>query len=209
MEMDDTVKDYDIPAPLNSTGQVPGRKGMRTRQKLLDEVERRCVRSHYRTITVAEIAAGAETSASTFYHYFADVAAAAAEVAATHLKHFDAIEELAQKVVAARGDQRACEDFVSAFFDYWKSRPGLIETIVTASRDEDPRFFRVLLRALFSLTNTLAEGVPGPHSRGVAGSLVMMLSQAAARRDGFERDGVPFPDLVASQALILHRALRP
>ena len=195
------------PLPRTTTGRVPGRRGMETRKRLLEEVEKRCVASHYANITVAEIAQAADTSAATFYHYFPDVAAAAAEVAERHLRKFDTVLGLADGIVAAKGDHGACEQFVDAFFDYWKDRPGLIEAVVIASRDEDPRFFRVLIRALFSLTDALAAGVPTGDPKGVAGSLVMMLSQAAARRDGFARDGVPAPQLLASQALIVHRTL--
>jgi AcrR family transcriptional regulator len=193
--------------PLTATGRTPGPKGMKTRRRLLEEVERRCVRSHYGTISVAEIAQAADTSAATFYHYFPDVAAAAAEVASIHLAQFDAVEDLARDVVDNHGEFDACKSFVRAFFDFWADRPGLIEAIVIASRNEDPRFFKVLLRALVSLTNTLAHGVTSGHAKGTAGSLVMMLSHAAARRDGFARDGVPLDELIASQAFIIHRAL--
>lgn len=192
---------------LTATGRVPGRKGMETRQRLLEEVERRCMAAHYSTITVAEIATAADTSASTFYHYFPDVAAAAAEVVTLHLVEFDSVLDLARAVVDAQGELGACRELVEAFFDYWEPRPGLIEAIVVASRVEDPRFFKVLLHALFSLTQTLAESVHAGDPTGVAGSLVMMISHAAARRDGFARDGVPLDALIDSQARILHATL--
>jgi AcrR family transcriptional regulator len=192
---------------VTATGRVPGRKGMETRGRLLEEVERRCVVSHHQHITVAEIAQAAETSAATFYHYFPDVAVAAAEVAANHLREFDSVLERARAVVQHNGDLVACREFVVSFFEFWEGRPGLLEAIVVASRDEDPRFFRVLLAALFSLTGTLAEGVTEGHPTGVAGSLVMMLSQAAARRDGFARDGVPPDALIDSQARVLNATL--
>lgn len=192
---------------LTATGRVPGRRGMKTRQRLLDEVERRCIGSHYGTISVAEIAQAADTSAATFYHYFPDVAAAAAEVAANHLVEFDSVLALAHEVVVREGDLEACQALVEAFFAFWEDRSGLLEAIVVASRDEDPRFFKVLLRALVSLTNTLSEAVNEGHPAGVAGSLVMMLSHAAARRDGFARDGVPFDALVDSQARVIHATL--
>lgn len=207
MRGDDDVTQNSEAIPLTATGKVPGRKGMQTRRRLLEEVERRCVRSHYATISVAEVAQAADTSAATFYHYFPDVAAAAAEVATEHLAEFGAVEALAQAVVESGGALLECTAFVEAFFEFWAERPGLIEAIVIASRDEDPRFFKVLLRALFSLTNTLAKGVTAAPPTGTAGSIVMMLSHAAARRDGFARDGVPYRDLVESQAFVLHRAL--
>ncbi|MCW2529525.1 MAG: Transcriptional regulator [Pseudonocardiales bacterium] len=42
---------------------------------------------------------------------------------------------------------------------------------------------------------------------GIAGSLVVMMTQSAARRDGFTRDGVPYDDLIDSQAHIIHAVL--
>src|SRR5438067_9434013 len=126
---------------LTATGRVPGRRGMQTRRRLLEEVEKRCVLVHHGTITVAEVAQAAETSAATFYHYFPDIAAAAAEVAADHLVEFDAVVALAHDVEVQHGGLDACRSLASAFFSFWEQRPGLIETIVVASRDEDPRFF--------------------------------------------------------------------
>lgn len=192
---------------LTATGKVPGRKGMETRQRLYEEIERRCLASHHSTITVLEIAAATETSASTFYHYFPDIAAAAAEVASSHLAEFDEVIDLARAAVALNGDLAACRALVDAFLDYWEPRPGLIEAIVVASRVEDPRFFKVLLNALVELTQVLAEGVHEGDPTGIAGSLVMMISQAAARRDGFARDGVPRDALADSQARIMHASL--
>jgi AcrR family transcriptional regulator len=201
------VTDETRELPRTATGRVPGPKGIETRRRLLEAVEQRCVRTYHGTITVAEIAQAADTSAATFYHYFPDVAAAAAEVAATHLAEFDAVIDLANTLARKGAPLEDCRTFVAAFFEFWTGRPGLIEAVVVASTDEDPRFFKVLLRALTALTTALARAVPTGHPTGVAGSLVMMLSQAAARNDGFERDGVPLHELVESQALILHRVL--
>jgi AcrR family transcriptional regulator len=194
---------------ITATGRVPGRKGMETRLRLLEEVERRCLVVHHSSISVGDIAKATGTSPATFYHYFPDIAAAAAEVATNHLAEFESVLDCARSVVVNRGDYRSCRELVEAYFSFWEDRPGLLEAIVVASRDEDARFFRVLLRGLVSLTNTLAVAVPAGHASGVAGSLVMMLSQAAARRDGFERDGVDLESLIDSQARILSASLGP
>ena len=74
--------------------------------------------------------------------------------------------------------------------------------------DEDPRYFRVLLRLMMSVTYALAPAVRTGHAVGVAGSLVVMLTSSAARVDGFARDGVPFDDLVSAQVLILRASLQ-
>lgn len=65
----------------------------------------------------------------------------------------------------------------------------------------------MLLRALFSLVHTLAPVIRTGSPLGIAGSLIVMMTQSAARRDGFERDGVPYDDVISSQALISCAAL--
>lgn len=187
---------------LTATGRVPGPKGSETRRRLLDEVERRCITTHYRDITVAEIARAAETSPATFYHYFPDVGAAASEVASAHLRDFDVVLDCARAVVETGGDLASCRRLAAAFVDFWDGRRGLLDAIDGASPDEDPRFFGQLYRAFRSLTDILATGVGRGDPVAVAGALVMMLSHTTARQDGFAVSRVGRDDLVESLALI-------
>ncbi len=57
-------------------GRVPGRRGLATRQKLLEHTEQMLEASTYRDIKVIDIAREAGTSPATFYQYFPDVEAA-------------------------------------------------------------------------------------------------------------------------------------
>ena len=50
-----------------------GRRGQRTRQRLLDSTERLLGRSTYREVRVVDIARDAGMSPAAFYQYFADV----------------------------------------------------------------------------------------------------------------------------------------
>jgi AcrR family transcriptional regulator len=190
-----------------ATGLVPGRKGQATRARLLAEVEKRCLVTHHRNVTVNDIAEAAGTSPATFYHYFPDVATAVAEVATNQLADFDVVLHLAREVVRRDADMDSCRDLVAGYFTYWESRPGLLMALAESAVDEDPRFFRVLLRALFSLTHTLAPAIRSGSAPGIAGSLIVMMTQSAARRDGFARDGVPYDALIDSQARIIRAAL--
>src|SRR6476660_7714472 len=54
-------------------GRVPGRRGLATRQRLLDCTADMLRVSTYRDVTVIDIAKEAGTSPATFYQYFADV----------------------------------------------------------------------------------------------------------------------------------------
>jgi AcrR family transcriptional regulator len=190
-----------------ATGMVPGRKGQVTRARLLAEVEKHCVATHHRNVTVNDIAEAAGTSPATFYHYFADIPTAVAEVATNQLADFDEVLHLAREVVRRDADMDSCREFVAGYFAFWESRPGLLQALSESSVDEDPRFFRVLLRALFALQHSLAPVIRSGHPIGMAGSLIVMMTQSAARRDGFLRDGVPYADLLDSQARILCAAL--
>ncbi|GGL13078.1 TetR/AcrR family transcriptional regulator [Nocardia jinanensis] len=187
---------------------VAGRKGRETRRRILDAVEKRCLEVHHREITVGEIARSAQVSPATFYTYFPDVVAATAEVAQRHLDMFAPVVHAASELADPDVDEQDYQDFVGLFYEFWRGRRGLLETIIASEVEEDPRYFRVLLRLMMSVTYALAPAVRTGHRVGVAGSLVMMLTSSAARIDGFARDGVPFDDLIASQAFILRAALQ-
>jgi AcrR family transcriptional regulator len=189
---------------LTATGKVPGARGMETRRRLLEEVERRCIHEHYRELTVTEIARAADTSAATFYHYFPDIVSAVAEVSSNHLNEFDSVLDRARAVAESGGEFMACRDLADSFVAFWENRRGLLDVIDVASADEDPRLFALLYRALRALTDTLAIGVQEGHPVGVAGALVMMLSHTTARKDAFARSAVGRADLVESMALVLH-----
>src|SRR5690606_17424429 len=107
------------------------------------------------------------------------------------------------RLAADDADDADFEHFVRSFYAFWRDRRGLLEAVVASPADEDPRFFRVLLRLMMSVTYALAPAVRQGPTVGVAGSLVMMLTSWAARVEGFQRDGVPLDDLIASQVLIL------
>lgn len=193
--------------PLTATGRVPGPKGMDTRRRLLEEVERRCISVPYHHVTVSEIASAAQTSAATFYHYFPDVPSAAAEVAEAHFTHFSAVVALAEHIAAEGPSADYCRRLVVDFMQFWEPRPGLLEALIIADPEGDPTYFRVLHHAVARLSAALAPAVPVGHHLGVAGALVMMLCHATARRQGFARDGVPADALVDSLTTVVHATL--
>jgi AcrR family transcriptional regulator len=193
---------------LTASGIVPGRKGRRTRERLLAEVERRCLLVSHRTITVAQIAQAAGTSSATFYHYFPDIATAAAEAASAQLKQFDAVIASATEVVQSDASESACRAFVEAFFQYWDTRPGLLQAVATTPVEESPAFLRVLSDALAKLAKALAPAAgTGRQGMAVAGSLILMMSSGTARRIQFEGGGVSLETLIDAQAHVVHRVL--
>lgn len=190
-------------------GAIPGAKGFRTRCRLLAEVEQRCLSADQQTITVAEVTRAAETSPATFYHYFADVSAAVAEIAADHMRKFEPVLALASAYVREGCSKAAAEELVCGVYDFWTSRPGLLDALLTAKQGE--RLSEVLVESMGRLVHVLAGGL-GPESRypkAVATSLVTMLCVSAARRERFTETGIPSDELLAAQAEILWTTVRP
>ena len=76
--MPDDAPSDDAPADeaRAADGRRPGRRGLATRQKLLDCTAEMLGSGPYRELKVVDIARAAGTSPATFYQYFADVESA-------------------------------------------------------------------------------------------------------------------------------------
>ena len=57
-------------------GRVPGRRGLATRARLLEQTRELLYTTSYRDLKVVDIARGAGTSPATFYQYFPDAESA-------------------------------------------------------------------------------------------------------------------------------------
>lgn len=193
---------------LTATGEVPGPKGLDTRERLLDEVEARCTRVHYRDLTVAEVAEALGISAGTFYHYFPDLTSAVAEVTADRMRGFEAVVDMAEQI-SARGASTLgdCRALAGRFVAFWEAQPGLLEIIDRASSDEDPRVFRPMYDALHDLTDALAAGITRGTPEGVAGVLVMMLNHTTVQLAAFAESDIGRDEVIESLALVLHATL--
>ena len=72
-----TAEPTDEPELIATTdGRVPGRRGLATRQRLLECTAELLVATPWRSIKVIDIARQAGTSPATFYQYFENVEAA-------------------------------------------------------------------------------------------------------------------------------------
>ena len=168
-------------------GRVPGRRGLATRQRLLECTAGLLVATPWRSIKVIDIARQAGTSPATFYQYFENVEAAITVLA---------------------------EELVEGFMDYWESNRAVFRVVELTTVEGDLRFQGLRVRALNSVTVTLARviahhagtsGSPaGTDPMAAAGTLVAMLAQVAGHRYGFEFWGIRTASLVDSQARLLH-----
>jgi AcrR family transcriptional regulator len=200
----------------NAYGRSPKKRGLITRQKLLDAVAEMIEEMPYHELRVAEIARRAGTSAATFYHYFGDVATAVLEIVDEHAQRFCIVIDSA--LIHTRDGQmtwEAASAVAGEFLQFWQLHRGLLRMVDTATEEDDIRFFKLRDRVLTSITETLANCVP-PGRPGheidpiaTAGALVMMLTHVTARSGRYERSGYSVAVLQRSMAHILISSLTP
>jgi AcrR family transcriptional regulator len=206
--------DDDAELIATTDGRVPGRRGLATRQRLLECTAELLVATPWRSIKVIDIARQAGTSPATFYQYFENVEAA--------------ITVLAEELVDGAGTLAGLVDgdwspdvswdtavaVVEGFMDYWERNRAVFRVVELTTVEGDLRFQGLRVRALNAVTVTLARvianqsptsGSPaGSDPMAAAGTLIAMLAQVAGHRYGFEFWGIRTASLVDSQARLLH-----
>ena len=197
-------------------GRVPGRRGLATRQRLLDCTGVLLGQGSYRDIKVVDIARDAQTSPATFYQYFADVESA--------------ILALAEEM-AAGGTEQLCgpvrngswtgaaafataDEISGAFIAFWDENWPLMRVLELTSEEGDQRFRAIRTRLLNEFTRELAGVIAirqaasrrpsGVDPMATAGVLVSMLAHVAAHRYGFEFYGIRTAELRRSMAHIVY-----
>jgi AcrR family transcriptional regulator len=191
-------------------GRVPGRRGLATRQRLLDCTAEMLRSTSYRSVKVIDIAREAGTSPATFYQYFADVEGAILVLAQEMALDGERLVRLvAEGTWKGRAGYRTALDLTDGFFDFWdQHRPVL--RVVDLNTDEGDRRFRNIRVGLLNAVTTGLAGVIGaqqadgknlgvePLAQG--GVLVTMLANVAAHHLGFEHWGIHTPDVRISVA---------
>lgn len=187
--------------PRAADGRVPGRRGLATRQRLLDCTREMLTTTSYRDVKVIDIAREAGTSPATFYQYFADVEAAIlvlAEEMAQQGQHLTGI------ITHGSWRGRAAYDtalaLVDQFLAFWDEHRPVLRVMDLATDEGDGRFQKIRVRLLNDITRALAEVASAAQSDGrlprgldpmaTAGILVAMLAHTAAHQYGFEFWGI-------------------
>lgn len=196
-------------------GRVPGRRGLATRQRLLDCTAEMLDTSSYRDLKVIDIARGAGTSPATFYQYFPDVESAILALA-------ERLGVSGQKLVTIVSDRKwkgkagfeTATALVDGFLDFWEENRAVMRVVDLATVEGDQRFRQIRTRILAQVTDALAEVVrtyqddkrmPSDiDARAVSGTLVTMLAHVAAHRYGFEFWGIRTDDVRRSMARQLY-----
>ncbi|MFD7387918.1 TetR family transcriptional regulator [Streptomyces sp. NPDC059852] len=196
-------------------GRVAGRRGQATRQKLLDCLSEMLSSSPYRDVKVIDVARKAGTSPATFYQYFPDVEGAVLEIAehmATEGAELTALVE-GRSWVGKAGWQTA-QELVDGFLDFWRRNDAILRVVDLGASEGDKRFYKIRMKILNSVNNSLADAVTQLQSKGrvdkdvnpaaVAGSLVAMLAAVASHQKGFQSWGVKQAELRPNVALLVH-----
>jgi AcrR family transcriptional regulator len=197
------VVDTDVDEePRAADGRVPGRRGLATRQRLLECTTEMLEAGSYRDLKVIDIAREAGTSPATFYQYFADVEAAILVLAEDMAREGGATlpEIVRAGTWRGKGGYERAGALVDGFLDFWETHRSVLRVVDLATEEGDQRFRQIRTRLLATVTDALAEAYApfreeGRHPadldpRAVAGSLVAMLAHVAQHRYGFEFWGI-------------------
>ncbi|GAA2490147.1 TetR family transcriptional regulator [Actinocorallia cavernae] len=196
-------------------GRVAGRRGQATRQKLLDCLSEMLSSSPYRDVKVIDVARKAGTSPATFYQYFPDVEGAVLEIADQMAAEGAGLTELLEgRSWAGKSGWVTSQELVDGFLDFWKKHDAILRVVDLGAAEGDKRFYKIRMKILNSVNNSLADAIAELQSKGrvdkdvnpaaVAGSLVAMLAAVAAHQKGFSSWGVKQAELKPNLALLIH-----
>lgn len=213
--MTDTAEDNDQGLRA-ADGRVPGRRGLATRQKLLDCTADMLRTTSYRDLKVVDIARKVGSSPATFYQYFPDVESAilvlAEDMVSKGAHHFaDIVADASWK---SKSSYDAALSLADAIMAFWDEHRVVIRVVDLATEEGDRRFANVRVHLLNDLNNNIAAAVAAQRNAGrlpeeidpfaVAGVLVSMLAHVAAHRVGLEFWGVKTSDLRTTMARIVY-----
>jgi AcrR family transcriptional regulator len=197
-------------------GRVAGRRGQATRQKLLDCLSEMLSSSPYRDVKVIDVARKAGTSPATFYQYFPDVEGAVLEIAErTAAEGAGLLTPLLEgRTWAGRAGWRTAQELVDGFLDFWRKNDAILRVVDLGAAEGDKRFYKIRMKLLNSVNNSLVDAVAELQSKGrvdkdvnpaaIAGSVVAMLAAVASHQKGFTSWGVKQAELKPNLALLVH-----
>ncbi|MBV9485454.1 MAG: TetR/AcrR family transcriptional regulator [Frankiaceae bacterium] len=199
--------------PLRAVdGRVPGRRGLATRQRLVECTIELLASSPYRDLKVTDITRAAGTSPATFYQYFVDletVLLAVAEQTATDGQQL--VELIKGQQWKGNAGIGSAERLVDGFIDFWRTHRPTLRVLDLLSTEGDRRFRQIRVVMLNGMTKALAseiEAVQGSDCdvdpMAMAGALIGMLPQMAGHQGGFEAWDIPFDQVRESMIRLIY-----
>lgn len=209
------LEEEDGDAPRASDGRVPGRRGLATRQRLLECTRDMLATESYRDLRVVDIARQAGTSPATFYQYFPDVNTAIVALAEEMAEQGnDLVVQLVGQSWSGAAGMGTAGAIARGFVKLWEQNWPLMRVLDLTSAEGDHRFRSIRVRLLNQFTEALAEVIRSEQVAGrqtadvepmaTAGVLVSMLAHVASHRYGFEFYGIRTAELERSMAHILY-----
>jgi AcrR family transcriptional regulator len=188
-----------------SDGRVPGRRGLATRQKLLDCTAEMLRSTSYRDLKVIDIAREAGTSPATFYQYFGDVEAAILVLGQEMAEDSERLVEMVKESNwrGKPGYETALE-FADTFIHFWDQHRPVLRVVDLSTDEGDRRFRSIRVKWLNNLTRAFATVTESFQGEGKnvgfdpmanAGVLVTMIANVAAHHFGFEFWGIKTADV--------------
>ncbi|MFJ5531713.1 TetR family transcriptional regulator [Streptomyces sp. NPDC093261] len=196
-------------------GRVAGRRGQATRQKLLDCLSEMLSSSPYRDVKVIDVARKAGTSPATFYQYFPDVEGAVLEIAEQMATEGAGLTRLLEgRSWVGKAGWQTAQELVDGFLEFWRKHDAILRVVDLGAAEGDKRFYKIRMKILNSVTNSLADSIAELQSKGrvdkevnpaaVAGALVAMLASVASHQKGFTSWGVKQAELRPNLALLVY-----
>jgi AcrR family transcriptional regulator len=196
-------------------GRVAGRRGQATRQKLLDCLSEMLSSSPYRDVKVIDVARKAGTSPATFYQYFPDVEGAVLEIAEQMATEGAGLTQLLDgRSWVGKAGWQTSQELVDGFLEFWRRNDAILRVVDLGAAEGDKRFYKIRMKILNSVNNSLTDTVTDLQSKGkvdkdvnpaaMAGSLVALLAAVASHQRGFQSWGVKQAELKPNLALLVH-----
>src|SRR4051794_12195771 len=154
-------------APLRAVdGRVPGRRGLATRQRLLECTVELLASTPYRDLKVTDITRAAGTSPATFYQYFVDLETVLLAVA-------EQTADEGQRLIGLISGQQwkgsagvgSAERLVDGFIDFWRTHRPTLRVLDLLSTEGDRRFRHLRVVMLNGLTKALAAEIEQVQGR--------------------------------------------
>lgn len=179
-------------AKNNLDGQIMGRKGQETRQRLMDVTMQLLGTTPLRDLRVNEVAKGAGISSTTFYLYFENVEAVVLALAYR-------VADLATGVIdflnAEWSPDTLDQDirrFVRAYFDFWDNHRPVLRVRNLAAEEGDWGFLDARMKTSVPLHQGLAEKVDRAKAAGKVSARQHSLTLATIVLASMERNAAGY-----------------
>lgn len=210
------VRTDDDSDPRAVDGRVPGRRGLATRARLLEETRELLTRRAYRDLKVVDIARAAGTSPATFYQYFPDAESAVLALADELVG--EGRERLTRPVRegswSGRSAYETCERIAATFLRFWDEHRPLLAVIDLAATEGDLRFREIRVRLLNAFTESMVEVIEQQRAAGrlpadldptaTASVVVAMLAQVSGHHYGIEQYGTTTEEILRAMARLVY-----